>query len=489
MFDAFCPSCLTSMINDDLDAHTNALGTTRRVPGAGRRLLAVYGWVIGPLLGGYLLFDKAFAYIHLPGTPLFVSEMVLGVGILAAIIGTRYFRVPITDEPILALLSAFALWGWVRALPGVMEYGVDAIRDSALWYYCLFAFFICAALARSPQLLERLIAQLSWLSPWLLLWLPVGLVLVPLSKGAPTVPFSELSVLTHKAGNAAVAALLSLSCMWVLPDKRSARRRAGWSVLALLIVALSATQNRGGLIGVVAGATIGLIFLSNRLALVARVVVVSAVGLGLAFMLSLKVPIGGLQGREFSAEQLIANVMSLGGKEEPGNLGGTVDGRKELWTRILDKQIADGRLIDGSGFGQNLAAEVGIYDEGKDTLRNPHNSHLHILARLGVVGMSLWITLWIGWYWRLVTACRRLARQGLQRRRQVAVFSLMSATAILVSSFFDPQLEGPQVAALLWTIFGIGVAVTTVRPWFAEGTATASAGSRSHATPRGKDVW
>jgi hypothetical protein len=31
-------------------------------------------------------------------------------------------------------------------------------------------------------------------------------------------------------------------------------------------------------------------------------------------------------------------------------------------------------------------------------------------------------------------------------------------------------LEGPQVAALLWTTFGIGVAVTTVRPWFRGGT-------------------
>jgi len=46
---------------------------------------------------------------------------------------------------------------------------------------------------------------------------------------------------------------------------------------------------------------------------------------------------------------------------------------------------------------------------------------------------------------------------------------------VLVSCFFDPQLEGPQVAALLWTAFGIGVAVTTVRPWF-RSTAELSSG-------------
>ena len=130
-----------------------------------------------------------------------------------------------------------------------------------------------------------------------------------------------------------------------------------------------------------------------------------------------------------------------------------------------------------------------MYDEGKDTLRNPHNSHLHVLARMGLVGLSLWIALWVGWYWRLIAGCRRLARQGLFRRRQVAVLSLMVTTSIMVSSFFDPQLEGPQVAALLWTTFGIGVAVTTIRPWFSGGGAAASASQHgSEGEPRTKGL-
>jgi hypothetical protein len=443
---------------------------------ASGRLFLLYGRLIGALLAGYLLFDKAFAYLHLPGTPLFVGEMVLGVGLLAALAATRYLHVPIRDEPTLALLGAFAAWGLIRALPGVNTYTIDALRDSALWYYCLFAFLIAAALARSPQLLDRLITQLAWLTPWLLLWLPIALVLTPVSEKAPAVPFSDISVLTHKPGNAAIAALLVLGLMWVRPEIRSARSRVGWSLVALVVIALSATQNRGGLLGVMAGAAVALAFLRNRLGLVVRAVLITALGLGLASMLSLKVPFAGLQGREFSAEQLVANVVSLGGEDSPGNLGGTVQGRQELWSRILDKQVTDGHLVDGSGFGPNLAAEVGIYDEGEDTLRNPHNSHLHILARMGLVGLFLWIALWTGWYWRVIVGCRRLARRELYQRRQAAVLSLTVTTAILVSSFFDPLLEGPQVAALLWTAFGIGVAVTTDRPWFGGGgTEAASA--------------
>jgi O-antigen ligase len=442
-------------------------------PSSGR-LFVLYGRLLGPLLGGYLLFDRAFAYLHLPGSPLFVGEIVLGVGAVAAVVATRYLRVPIRDEPILALLGAFVLWGLVRTLPGLGAYHLDAVRDAAFWYYCAFAFLILAALARSPELLDHLIAQLTRLTPWLLLWLPLGLILAPLSESAPTVPFSTVSVLSHKPGSAAIAAMLVLGCMWLLPDTRSARSRAGWSLMALVVIALAATQNRGGLLGVMAGGAVGLAFLHNRAALAARAILIVGVGLGMAALLSLKIPLAGVQGREFSASQLIANVVSLGGKESPGNLGGTVQGRQELWSRILDKQIADNRLVDGSGFGQNLATEVGVYDAGKDTLRSPHNSHLHIVARMGLVGISLWIALWVGWYWRLVAGCRRLARQGLRFRRQVAVLSLMVATAVLVSCFFDPQLEGPQVAALLWTAFGIGVAVTTRRPWYAGGSPSTS---------------
>lgn len=449
-----------------LEAQNADFDMQGRAVAPARRFFVLYGRLIGPLLAGYMLFDKAFAYLHLPGTPLFVGEMVLVIGALGTFLETRYARIPIRDEPILALLGAFVVWGLIRALPGIQIYGIDAIRDSALWYYCVCAFFICAAFAASPQLLERLIEQLTRLTPWLLGWLPFGLVLAPLSNRAPNVPFSSVSILWHKSGDAAVAALLVLACMWVLPDTRSARSRAAWSVVALVVIGLAATQNRGGFVGVVAGAIVGLTFLRNRLAIVARAVVIAAVGLGLAATLSVSVPIDGLQGRAFSAQQLVANVMSLGGVQERGNLGGTVEGRQELWSRILAKQIADDHLVEGSGFGPNLASAVGVYDDGQDTLRSPHNSHLDIMARMGLVGEALWIALWVGWYWRLVVGARRLWQRQLYLRRQVAVVCMVVSTAILVSTTFDPQLEGPQMAALLWTVFGVGVAATTSRAWF-----------------------
>jgi O-antigen ligase len=441
-----------------------------RVPG---RLLVSYSWWLGFILAGYLLFDRAFAYIHVPGTPLYIGETVLGIGILGVLAATGYLRIVVRDEPIFALLAAFFLWGLVRFLPGYHIYGLDAVRDFALCYYCLFAFLIAAALARSPDILERLVVQLDRFIPWLLTWLPLGLILQQVVKHPPNVPGTSISMLEHKPGNAAIAALIALGCLWLFPARRSTRSRATWSIMALLTIALASTQNRGGFLGAAAGAIVGLAYYQDRIRLVIRAAVVIALGLGLAAVLSLKVPTTGpaVQGqREFSASQLFANLASIAGANSSTDLAGTENGRQQLWSLIYQKQVADALLIRGSGFGPNLAYQVGMFENStSDPLRSPHNSHLDILARMGLLGLSLWVALWLGWYRRLIRGCRRLAQHGLHFRRQVAVLCMMITTAILVSSFFDPQLEGAQVAALVWTAFGIGVAVTSFRGWFGRG--------------------
>jgi hypothetical protein len=450
-----------------------------RAQGASGRLLAVYGRLLGPLLGGYLILDRAFAYIHIPGTPAYVGEVVLAVGALGVLAATGYLRIPVRDEPVLALLAAFFLWAFIWFLSGFRTYGINAVRDFALCYYCFFAFFTVAALARSPELLDRWLAQLARFIPWLLLYLPFGLILAYRLHG-PSMPFSGgVSIFSHKPGNVAIAALLALGFMWLFPETRSARSRVLWSIMALGVMALSATQNRGGLLGVTMGAAVGLAFwpFRNRLRLIVRAVAVIVIGLGLAVQLSVNIPTT-YQGRTISTSQLVQNVRSI--KGSASNATGTAAARDLLWSLIFQQQVADGKLVDGYGFGVNLPLLVNDTQvtSGADPLRSPHNSHDDVLARLGLIGLSLWIALWLGWYWRLVMGCYRLARRGMHARRQVAVLCMMVVTAILVSSFFDPQLEGAQIAALLWTAFGIGVAVTSFRGWFGQQTPAPHARSR-----------
>ena len=458
----------SSVLGLDHSAMVDQPHQARDAPG---RLLVYYGRLLAPLLAGYLLFDKAFAYLHLPGTPLYVGELVLVVGVFGSLAATGYLRATVSDDPVMTLLFAFFLWGLIRLVPGLHTYGILAIRDFALVYYCLFAFLTAAAIMKSPDMLGRLVVQLTRFVPWLLVWLPLGVVLLTAISHAPNVPTTQVSVLTHKPGNFAIAAVIALGAMWLFPSGRGSRSRAVWSIVALLTIVLAGTQNRGGLLGAVAGAAVGLALVPNRRWLMTRAVAVLSIALVVGLLLPVKIPGAGGQGRTFSFSQLVANVASIGGAQEAGNLGGTVNFRGQLWSEVIDKQVADGRLNDGYGFGVNIAFLAGgLQAEGtpSDPLRSPHNSHLDVLARLGLIGLFMWLALWACWYWRMVTHCRRLAQRGLHARRQVAVLCLMTVTAILVSSFFDPQLEGAQVAAVLWVAFGVGLAVTSFRAWFGD---------------------
>ena len=116
---------------------------------------------------------------------------------------------------------------------------------------------------------------------------------------------------------------------------------------------------------------VGLAFFQRPAAADHRAVAVIALGVERRLLLSLEVPRPWAQGRSYSASQLFANVASIGGAKEAGDLAGTVAGRDVLWSRIYHKQVADGLLIRGSGFGQNLATQVGVYDAGTDNLRSP----------------------------------------------------------------------------------------------------------------------
>jgi hypothetical protein len=91
-------------------------------------LLILYGLLLGPLLGGYMFFDKAFAYIHIPGTPFYVGEVVLIVGGLGVLSATGYLRVPLRNEPVLAILTAWFLWGFCPLL--LLSFRVLRSRDA-----------------------------------------------------------------------------------------------------------------------------------------------------------------------------------------------------------------------------------------------------------------------------------------------------------------------------------------------------------------------
>jgi cell division protein FtsW (lipid II flippase) len=453
--------------------------TTRREP-LEFRLYRAYGYVLGWLLVGYLFLDRGFAHFHLPKLKVFfVGEMTLALGLIAVLFGTRWLVRAIARDAVIGTMLGFMLWGVLRALPNVHKYGYQAVvRDSALWYYGGFALAFLAAATAVPDLPRKLIRGFRRVVPWLSLWGPVGLLLQRSGVKGPNTRISGVPLLSHRPGDFCCVAVLCLAFLLLVPQGPGQNATGGDRlivrgfrppVFALLIslnfltIVLGATQTRGGGFAALVATIMIFVFMDRRrrsgvlitIMAAAMIVVALAVVTGATYHTTK---------RSVSVSQLFENAQSVlgGGKSSGGGaqLQGSVNFRTTLWSNVLDTESSTGHLEIGFGFGPNLAEIGGLTQKAKtsaaaEQLRSAHNSLLDVLARTGIIGSIIFVLFWAGWL-RRMGRTRKRTRDDDDTRGVVGV-CIVTSVAIFINCFFDPTLEGAQTAAVLYTLFAIGI--------------------------------
>jgi hypothetical protein len=409
------------------------------------------------LLAGYLFFDRAFAYLHLPGTVVFVGELTL------ALIGISLLR----DRPRLELgkllpalfLIIFVLLSTLRTVPYLPIYGIDAVRDASLWYYSLVAFFVLAIV--NERGVERLRTWYERLLPGFFLWAPVAIVLRDL-VAAPNVPDSTVSILSHRSANASVMVTAGIVYYWVVavPASQPARlRRALYTAVGALVVVVAGITNRGGLVSAVVGLAVAafLARLPSRRRFASIMLGTILAAFSIFWILDLRLSVFENQ-REISAEQLAANLTSIlpGGSESgTSDLEDTSSWRLRLWESVF-RDVGVNAPLSGLGYGVNLAKLYGFQGQEED-FRSTHNSHVSVFARSGWLGAGVWILMWWSWFDQLFRSRRRFLARGQTLETDINSWLIATAAALLVNAIFDPTLEGPQTAAWVWAIFGLGL--------------------------------
>ena len=411
------------------------------------------------VLGGYALFDRAFAYVSVPGIPVYLGEALVGASVLIMIVATPVLRRRLPANLPQAILLLFICWGAARTVTKIGDYGVNSFRDASLWYYAILAFMV-AALVTSPGTLEDWARRYNRFLPWLLVW---GICAVVLAKQPqPVVPGTDISIFSHKPDDISTHATIALAFLWLVPHGRSLRSRFLLTALAVLTIVIVGTQTRGGLVAAAAGLAIIVLMGRHSLRLVGCMLVTLLLAVALAWSLDVRVATN-YPGRKISVDQFLANFASLSQDNNSTQLGGNVEWRNELWSDVLQKTRENNKLVVGWGFGPNLAELMGFTHVGEERpLRSPHNSHIDILARMGIIGAVLWGALWLSWYGFLIRGYRRL--HGLKHRvhRGAIVVAITGVTAILVQAYFDPALESPPAAIWLWALVGIGIGAASI---------------------------
>ncbi len=422
------------------------------------------------LLVGYAMLGKGFAYLGLP--PIYIGDATLAVGV-ALVLASGQAGAPFRSA-VTWLIVAFATWGAARTLPFVGRYGIEALRDAAVWGYMAYAIVCAACLIALPARLVTVVQWYARLAIPFVAWVPIFWGFFFIRDSLPRTPFSDVPFLWFKAGDAAVH-MAGIAALWwaglgthdadAATTGQRFLRYGGWALWFVAFVFVSA-ESRSAALSITAA--LAMVAVLHPAAI--RNLASMAVAAALAGVLAGGAAIAGAgvyftprfldTSRGISVSQVGENLSSLFGSDykAPGFLEDTRQFRLEWWSAIATYTFAGPHFWTGKGFGVNLADDDGFQVGATEPLRSPHSIHLNVLARTGVPGLALWIALHLSFLAAMVRGTINARRAGQVWWAKVNVWILGYWTAFLVNASFDVYLEGPQGAIWFWSLVGTGLA-------------------------------
>ncbi|HUZ34082.1 MAG TPA: O-antigen ligase family protein [Xanthobacteraceae bacterium] len=414
------------------------------------------------LLAGYLLFDYAFMQIRIPPSGFGVP---LGEIFLIFVLMTTDIPLVLSRLSSIVYLLPFLVWwtyGIGRAADDAMGRGFWALRDATSVIESLYV-IVGFAIAGGTNTIERLA---RWLPIILAITCVYGLgyafkseiqAISPSVIGAAREPLPLLGDYAITGTVMLWTAFYCLIVSWKAGIWRHLRVPIAGLLIAFVITIIQARTSYLQLLGIV---VILLLFRPRaigRLAVALPILfffvfVVSAFDLHIAGRLSDKVSFS------FLAEH-IETIFGIG-TNDPGSLGMAaqgVDMRFGWWETIYERLTADSAtLLTGLGYGIPL---TNFHDEFGDLVREPHNSYISVVARLGVLGFVAWawmqVELFRGW----LRAYRASQRARWQDGEIVLLMIVAFAVLVLIEAIGEDALEKPYHAIPLYTLWGMALRI------------------------------
>jgi O-antigen ligase len=219
-------------------------------------------------------------------------------------------------------------------------------------------------------------------------------------------------------------------------------RRAVWRPVALvafvaMLVALSLSLSRGGLLAVAGALAVMLIWAPFR-----RATVVAAVLVAVLYAAGVQ-PLG--QSRQ--VQTLTMRLQSVGYSSQG------VDPRFGIWQKV--PRIATDALPFGVGANNfpQIAARYGVLDSTSTPYDHAHNIVLTFLVELGLAGLAalIWATV------ALANILVRAYRRANQERRGLVLAVGAALVALALQGMVDYTLRSAVIVALIFTLAGCAV--------------------------------
>jgi O-antigen ligase len=344
-------------------------------------------WQVLTLTGvsGYLILNYGFENLafHVGSLPIIISYGLMYTCVGLALLSSKgLFRLALREPTFLLFMGLFAMVLLHLAFD-LPEYGIWAVRDSTMILDGIFM-LLGYAWARKRN---SIVPLFGWLMLLVAVNLPYSYTLPwgdAITAVSPTSGvFLQIPIIGnyHTSALVLVAGALFCICLGSYVTNKQ------WLLLGLAaaqLLGLAIQQARQMYVGVVA--CILILIVLGETAKYGKLLFM--LGSAVA-VLALATTVGGVQlsGRigPITMEFFKEHIRSISGAE--GTPGSTVQSRLEWY----DEAFAhiEAHPFVGEGFGMPLLSYVD--DTSGAVVRMPHNSSLNLLARLGAIGLLVWI--------------------------------------------------------------------------------------------------
>jgi O-antigen ligase len=419
-------------------------------------------------LSGYTLLNYGFENlaVHIGGIPIIFSYLLMYGSILLAVLSLRQSALRTLREPIVFCLLALLLLTLFHLVVDIPSYGLWALRDASMVLDGVSLFLgLFWAMRRNST-----IPLLKWLMAIFLLNLAYGL----------SFPWSErIQELSPSSGvflRVPVLGFYHATYIWLLAGLLFCLFLSIYVVSwpRWIIICLSLAQLFGLAIHqarsmyVALGVTLVVLLVLRETAKGTKLLLVlSSAILGLFLLTSVAgVEMSGRIG-PVNLDFFKQHLRSISGAEDTP--GSSVEGRVDWADQALQRFHSSPWF--GVGFGLPL---INWTQEDGTAVRQPHNSSLSILARLGAIGFAVWIAFHLCLLKTFVYALRhRHCWSELMSDLILWLFILYLTFMIVIH--VEPGLEFPTGAVPFY--FFVGLSVGLVRSQVAAARETTYSGT------------
>jgi len=407
-------------------------------------------------VGAYLILNGGFDTVRFPpvGAGIPAGELVLLICLCIISVRTLLPRMGAA----VWLFPIVVWWGMSlsRALIDTSVGGVWSFRDATQAIeslYLIVGFWLVNSVGNLQYFFNWLRKVLIALGFYGLL-MPFSTTLQAFSPKLSGMSSGASSLFFQKVNSSSM--LLWCAC-WLLIDRPANPRSTKVRVLITLFLvtfSIAYAQGRTGYLSVLA---VGAILLLVKRRVAAKWVGILLFGVVIIGAISVSgLKLQGGRGHTISLNYITQEFESISGSAQSEDVEGSAKGvplRLGWWRRIYSKMEASPqKMIFGLGYGIPL---TDFHATGGVQVREPHDSYISVVARLGISGMLVWImmqaSLYFSW-WRSYQLCKRMQ---WTRDQNNLLLLLIFDVLILVFAIGEDGFEKPFNAIPYYFFFGV----------------------------------